>query len=982
MSVISTRFTSLVGDPTRCLDMILQDLNDTGVEVVDASNAFVLLMETTTQLASQNWINNEIGLRRRYASLASNYSELYPHMSSTDIHLLFAQPTSTAVRVSILLESLLVNAVNTGQYREAIIPRYTEIVVDDLYFSLDLPVSIKVYNNRIFKASYVGGTTLHTDVLQVNGGATYSRPDGSLWVSFEIEVRQQNWTPYTLNAISGITFNEQVSYTDQLSSLEIRYMKDGVYVPMHLSLGSSVYDPLVPTAIVTIDTQLKAIAIFIPSIYTLNGVSGNIQVIIGTTLGDVDRVFTHYTPDDYQINLDTSQYTTTTKESAFLASTSTVEIIRPLDGGRDAMSFNALRSRILNRGFGSPDLPITKSQVSGYLSDLGLTSVIYEEGIGGRTYVITDDTPHPTVNGQPPLSDTYYSDVTQPTTLPAVPDDYLAILAKQLTYAGKRSRAIPYDTQLSIGALTITLSYQELINLPSAVTMNNKVVITPGTLFVASGTDVTVANISPSVIDALPVASKLSVLNSNDYLFSMFYYLVEPIGGEWRITPWSMNIPEITIIDSIASDSTLPDMFKRQASSIYKIDNAYLVSVSVTSIATTGVYASTDTFAVLKIPVLTATGTTVVTVDATITDDGIYTTYEFEIPLSGELSSTAIGITVDGNQMVSGELWVDIIYGLLAKPLSFQGALGDIMSDPALAPLLQERMYLTLATPLPNLWTNSHSLGDRINYLTYEADEPYVITTSDTSTSMAESVPFIITSGCEIQYKPVQTTTTVVTVNNEIAYKHRKGDLVLDSLGRPIPSIVAGNQISFDMIFVDARAVYCTDSAIFDQLELVQADIVNKCTTVIPKVYPYMLERTSLYYRPIRTIGDAVLVNTTMVGTCPTNIKPIITLGVSSTTFADSVMKRQLADLTVATINLSLTRDIISQDKVIADLYGVYGSSVITVKVEGLPEVLSRVSASIKDKSTRVIVSGKIITASDQTLTLADNIVINYVIVK
>jgi len=992
MSHISTRFKQFVADPARCSQVILEDLmNVTGKEVVDANNAFVMLLEMSTHLASQNLLANEIGLQRRYACLATTFQDLYPHLAPADIHNVFAKPTHSAMRISILMESLLATAINKGTYREAVIPKYTEITVDELVFSIDRAISIKIYANRIFKVEYIGGEDIHADVAMINSEITYMRQDGTLWVTFVLDVQQVNYTEVTLSGVSGSVFNEVVRYTNQLSSLEVLYL-DGVYKPMQLALTRRAHDPLTPTAIITLDAVNKAIGIMIPSIYMAN-ITGNIKVVIGDTLGDTDRVFSHYSMSDYTISLDTGTFNTTAEEAAFLSATSVAESISPLSGGRDALTFTQLRATILNRSFGHPELPISRTQFTNHLANHGLNAVLYEEGVGGRTYVVIDDTPHPTLKPLTPMAltvETYDDFNDSLTKLPTVPTDHLDKLAKYQTFDGLRSRSIPYDTQLPIGTMTLAVHYNELKELSNVLEFPNGLTLTASTLFTISGTNIIPTVITAAEIGALSTDTKVSVLNNNRYLFSLFYYSIKPNNGQWEIMPWSVSSPSVHIEDRIQADSSIPTLFRRDGYEIFKRDTGYVVRAVCDDIGSSNILSHTDTKVYLRLAT-----PTVMLPEATASQGEIIhylmdsyleagkMIYEVVIPCTWQFTDKYLQIVNESSTyLIDSTMWMDVVYCLNTPLLGYTGELASLVPDTTVAAMLHERIYVTFAEPLPNLWTNPHGVGDRLVYMRHPADVPYTVSESTAHSSIAEVIPFQIDDACNIVYKPTTVTSSTLIVDNKVVYKHRKGDLMLDPQGRPIPVNSDYQQIVFDIVCVDARAIYCTDTNVIDQLNLVERDIAYKCTSVILQLLPHTLERTNLFYRPIRTVGETKVSSSKQTSAViPLNIRPTVVLGVREAVYTDSLARARLQNLTVQTINTSLTRETISYDRILSDLRAVYGASVISVKVNNLPDVFYTSAIHLEDISAACTVDVQLVSTAQGTLSLSDYISMEYIIV-
>lgn len=987
MSNISTRFKSLVSDPSRCSDVLLADLAAVGMEVVDASNAFIMLMEATTHLASQNWTANALGLKRRYASLATEFTELYPHLAPKDIPDIFAKPTQTEIRLTLLVDNLLSNSVNHGSYREAIIPALTEIAVDDLRFSLERAISIKAYTNRIFKISYVDGGELYSDLAILNGPQNFTRMDGSSWLTFVVPVKQINYTQYTLSSIANTVFDHELAYVDQLSSIHVFYADNG-YKPLRLTLSDRIYDPLTPCVVLTPDIDNQRLRLTIPRLFTINNIIGNVKVVVGTTKGDIDRVFTQYSYEDYRIGLDTDIYPIGAEERAFLNATVLCEIVAPLTGGRDGLNFLALRDRVVGRGFGHPNLPISRNEVTHKLNDHGLSILSYQEGVGGRTYLVTDDTPNPSYDSQMPTRfdlEPYLDFNRSLYKIPAKEDESLMELAKYQNYQGNRSRMVKYDTYLPIACLNVELAIAELEAAPYVRKFQTGYTLLPTHLFRVVGESLVPSSLAVSELDGLSPEAIMASLNQVNHILPLFHYDIRPFRGNWTISAWSMNLPSLPLVDRIEAEQANPNLFRRMNHQLFKTNTGYVLRLGVNATGLSPV----NVRAWLRIELPTSTDlvdsgqSNVIHLPFNISSGEEGLILELELTCTWEFRDDRIGFLLNNvNYFLNSSMWASVVYCLATAPTNYSGALSNLIPDSSVAAMLHERMYLCFGEKLSHLWTNVRGVAGRIEYLQHLQDVPYVIETDSIYTTTAEAIPFTIGPDCKITYRPTVTTSTTVTRQGEVVYKHRQGDLVLDELGRPIITNTDGQSLRFDLLGVDAGAVFAEDADVIQQLVLVEQDLVHKCVRVLPELQKQMLERTNLYYRPLRTLGSsAISANGKGMGQVSLNISPTVNLTVSQTVYYDALVKKSLRDLTVQALNLSLTRSIISYDRILADLRQVYGGSVVSVSVTGLPAALYNSPIHLDDETALMVVGTSLIKGSDNKLTLTDSIVVNYILI-
>jgi len=941
--------TNYTKDPSRVIDDVLTDLERSrDIEIVDSSNAFILLMEMATILAADSINNIELSLQTRFANLALNMKELYPHLNSTDIKQLLAQPTRTQLTVNILLPSFKANAVWLADENchIAVIPKRTEINVDDLVFSLDRAVEVRLYHNHVVKVRYLEDnlhTSIHADLALINNPVVLNDANQEPWMRFSLDIRQIDYYTYSYAVPPTYGVREVISYTDQLSSIEVLYLDNDQQKPMDISFSDKVYNSSTPTAIVEINSQQQTVTIVIPPIYILDGaVAGSILVVIGTTKGDIDRVMDNYNITDYTVapQQSSSLIALTAQEQAFLNVDYFVYISKPLDGGRQALSFKEIQQRITTRAFGPPEQPITKSQLAANLNDLGYRIVKYEGGVSGRTYVVTDD-------------------------IPSVPD-------------------LPFSSSLGIGMMSITTSMSDLSKLPGTIVFKDSITILPTQLYSYNGTAIDPVFDSPLTIAASTSKSeRVALINSRKYLFSPLYYSVTiHQQDKLKVTPWSLNRPKVDYIDRKDSNSILPDIFDRKSATLLTTDTGFQLVIQLTRLQDTAMLNPTDSFALLRYQ---ANDANVYYLNAVVSEDSVYMYYSFDIPSSFYLTDTQISLTFTNDILVDAKLPVSIIYGLNTKPATYLNTDIDDLLSPALinkAALLHEVFHLTLGTPLPGLWTDARVLNRTPIYEVYEEDvyytkEEVIISRDETSSQL----PFTIDDDCTINYKPAHTQeVNVLDSDGNPILLHKAGDIKVDEYGRLIDTASSNLRFTWSHLVMDDALLYIDSPAIVDLLRLIQQDIVYKCTDQLDKLKSRLLERTDIYYSPIRTIGQQSLYsNDTIVDVVDLNISPIVTLTVPNDVYGDSQSRELLKTQTVELLNNYFDSPDLSYDQLIRYMLDSYGEVVLSVSIEGLPNVLDSRLVSYDNNTSHLTVGTRVTINNQGYMELKDDILINFI---
>ena len=134
----------------------LDEVTDGVVNVVDPSNPFVFLLESSavsTAAAVTECVSN---LRKMYPSLAVTQDDLYYHMTDADYLNRFATPTEATMTLVILASDIQNKMAydDVGKCHRATIPRDTQFVVDGLVFTMQYPIDIRRFETGLVQMSY------------------------------------------------------------------------------------------------------------------------------------------------------------------------------------------------------------------------------------------------------------------------------------------------------------------------------------------------------------------------------------------------------------------------------------------------------------------------------------------------------------------------------------------------------------------------------------------------------------------------------------------------------------------------------------------------------------------------------------------------------------------------------------------------------------------------------------------------------------
>lgn len=105
---------SLQADPMACASLALRALensNDGEIRIIDPSNPFVYLMETSVVLYTNSLDRQITNLSRQYVANARNWNELYRHMSDKDFEGIFSTPGQAPIMFFLDVEEIIEKAI-------------------------------------------------------------------------------------------------------------------------------------------------------------------------------------------------------------------------------------------------------------------------------------------------------------------------------------------------------------------------------------------------------------------------------------------------------------------------------------------------------------------------------------------------------------------------------------------------------------------------------------------------------------------------------------------------------------------------------------------------------------------------------------------------------------------------------------------------------------------------------------------------------
>lgn len=970
ISEVARQFEGIRSDPTivqRAVLDTIENVSNGKMVIMDANNPFALAMEMTVTLAVSNLTESRHLTRQSYPSLTNDWDDLYRHMSDYDYKDVFATPVIHTFAILMDKEELLSRTVPDPERpgtRRFSIPRYTEVEVQNTPFTLLYPVDIRLvsHGGLLINYNYDNYTPLHPlqsnqvryDIAVIDG-REYIR----MFVDM-VQVRIERFIPQ-LNASSGFSrnypLNDQFFYcrafirSGEMSWQEIR-----------TTHSDTVYDPKVPTIVLRVlENDLK---VTVPQIYANNGlITDSVRLDIYTTKGALNMSLNNLPHTSYATQWNRLDNESLTKFTAPILALNRYMVYSPeaLAGGTNGVTFEELRRRVVTRSINTEGLPITKGQLTAKLADLGYQLVTNIDNITDRQFLATRLPPLPlngsTVNGIGAM----------------------------------------------IGTLQETLTFMELSK--SVIKNNRRDTIKPSQLYeLREGKLYMVPDIVTEGLQTLQVSNPdalADALNGKSYLYSPYYYVIDTDVNEFHNRVYSLDNPSIE-------------------SRFFATSNLGLgINLSVSDYQL-GLSTSGDGY---SLKVLLAVGDTAKTlgpdfIDVQLSYVGIGDSNRYVI--AGRLISpidSLTGFPVAGNYLYEFDIQtrydVDENDGLILTPYKSPVGLvhefdvvtiikgynpaGTLTSDidelidtkvinnyaPSMSVfgVSHEKLKLNFGERLHHIWQRTRSIMEYDVFERYTTDVIDIFASDEYEKDSQGRIKYVMnteTNQLVLNKLHSKGERRLDSFGNTV-YKHRAGEIVLDSAGEPVyKDNGRGIQRHMDLFLLDARYLFANKDEDVKYRESVRKIIADWCIYDMGRIQDELLERSEIFYCPIRTTGRVeVLADNDLHVSIDAEQKFKVTYWLRQDKYNNTTLREAIETTTIASINKTLDAVSISQDKLVDNLRLELSDNIVGVQVTGFTGD-RYTTVTLKDSSMGVSIAKRVRVMSNNQLEIVNDVDVEF----
>ena len=936
----------------------LDELTNGEVDIVDPTNPFVFLLEASAVNTALCINENVINLRKQYASLSQTEEEIYLHMSDKDYINRFAVPSFTDFTVVVQVNDLLSKMVydTSESCFKVTIPRDTEFRIDGYVFTLQYPISIRRYNNGVVQISYDNTYESPLQTLTSNIIDYVVRTDVSLvdWIFFKIPVSQflVESTYFVLQNSS--TFSENVMFVDQFYYCRVYYKNNNTlnkWKEMITTHTDQVFDPFKPTAVLTVFSD--QINVYIPYIYVSSGlISGEIRVDVFTTKGELTLNLGNYKIASFESRLkaideerDLDDYTVAMRDVIHYSYSDQI-----ISGGTNGIDFKTMRERVIFNSVGDRQLPITNVQLDSFVSDKGFNLVKNVDVITNRIFLATQKLPKP--------------------------------LNKKLL------------TAANIGISSIITNIAYLKTLDNIFDNNNRITIGSDNLFLNDNGRVSI--LTKNQIEAIKAQSKsamVNYINSKQYLYNPFYYVLDSSENEFEVRAYHLDQPKASNLSFKSQNQTLQLPVNTASYSLIKTTSGY--KLTIVSKSTNFYQQLPDNLVNVQLAFQPVGEVFLAYINGTLvgrTADN-ERIYEFDIVSNHDINNKNL-LCINNAKMFANEdiqLFVDLkstfklLYATSSLttdylPDSSDSLLGKFILAPGSATVTYETLELEFGVALKNLWTRSRSMAAGVTYDRYQFDIPMLYENDVYAIDPVTGSIFTIGAEGQLVYNITHHRGDPVLDNddNQI-YKHRAGDVKLDNEGNPIVIANLSTDKDIDLLFVDGKYYFADDATFINYKTEISNIISTWVINDIKAIQDRLLEQTKIYFYPKTTLDTVkVYPNNSSEVYIPSEQTLALDLYVPDSIYKDNEIRQQLINGSINILDRMIGDITINLTSITILLKDYYGDSVTSVNITGLGGTNNFNILNLASEHNRLCLKKKLLLQQDGTMIIQEDVIVNF----
>jgi len=891
--------------------------------VSDPTNPFTMLLEAAAVTSYNSLVESKNVIRKKYPNLAVRSDELYHHITDDELSNMFAIPAEVHIVFYVNILNLKTSGYRPidANYIETTIPHNTEVIVLDTPLTLLNDIVIRLYDNN---SIYVEQHTSSIDIAYADVGIIPSTVitdnSGIPWILFETKVKQCKRINKNIAVSVSEGFNQIITATDKYFYSDVKYKNsytNNQYYPIYKTHSDEYLDPVKPTVYVSI--YEKDILFRIPDMYLVDsGISGNVNIDLYETKGKIYLPINKYTFENFTITLgDTgmNESASTSTNIAILANSRDI-----LEGGSNGMSTEELRSSIVFNTTGDIDLPVTDYQLSRYASMAGYNIYKITDIVTERMYIATNNLPSISSN---------------------------LILAEQDVFFN-----------------TTKVLLEDIYNNPNINIQRNNFVIKSNTVFkYVNGIVTIVTEEELNYISLLSNIQKIEFFKTNKYFYTPYYYLITNDDKYTYSTVYDLDKPVAKDLKIVGKNLNIHPRANIDKFTIIKIASGYRL---VFTIIANEEFKNIPTNQIGVQLVLPLVGNNLKSTH--------YATYDTNTQYYSVDIITNLFIEDENIDLLSG---VSNVYDMKFSMKSIVNIylyttditvvdntgylLDEIIKEKnkQYTVISKETLNIDFGNKLEYIWNRLYNTYTERKFLKYTYNVPLTYEEDVYDIKDNGSIYECVTKNgvTEIVYDKIYSKgDNVLDSDSNIVYKHKIGDVVLDSNGLPTIDTIAGVVRYIDILMLEYEFKLSSNTAYVNYKDSILDILSTSLLKDIPDLNNKLLENTKLVYKSYKTCKNIVVSINNVFYSAPFLVKPTITLYINSTNILSNDDIYLYKSIIGKVINKHFNNQTIILEDIRNDIIASIGNIVAAVKITDIDSINSEV-INIKDKTNRLTLS-------------------------
>jgi len=218
----------------------------------------------------------------------------------------------------------------------------------------------------------------------------------------------------------------------------------------------------------------------------------------------------------------------------------------------------------------------------------------------------------------------------------------------------------------------------------------------------------------------------------------------------------------------------------------------------------------------------------------------------------------------------------------------------------------------------------------------------------------------------------------MLDVEGNVVYAHKKGDPYLVD-GKPVVESVLVGKRELDILFVDGRNYFTTDSAYVDY----RSEFPNLIATwILEDIYALQqkaLEKTKIFFHPKNQLSIVTVeLADNMTMKLESEQSFVVDLYVTNDIYRSSTMRASLKDQTIAYLDSWVSDAKVSVSTAITGLRAIYGSNVESVMLSGLGGAQNLQFVRISEDQNRFCLRRVLDVQQDGTFIIREDVTVNF----